>query len=103
MMKAIRLVENLRARAILEQEPRYDVMLYGKKFFQLYFNMRGYTGYLPVPPETPEGKVLCLTLGEGGISRFKKEVPVLNREWEEFKKNNPEWEPTVENGGIRKD
>ena len=98
MAVAIKLVENLRDRAMLEREPRYDVILYGKKFNQLYFNMRGYTGYLPCPPETPGGKVLHLTLGEGGISRFKKEIPKLNKEWKEFMKLNPSWVPSLENG-----
>jgi hypothetical protein len=72
---AIELVENLRARAICETTPRYDVMLHGQKFTQLYHNVRGYVGYLP----TPDGG--RLDIGEKSISAFRREVAVLNREF----------------------
>jgi hypothetical protein len=73
--KAIALVENLRARAICETTPRYDVMLHGQKVDQLYFNMKGYVGYLP----TPDGAKL--DIGEKSISVFRREVAALNREF----------------------
>jgi hypothetical protein len=73
--KAIELVENLSARAICESKPRYDVMLHGKKFDQLYYNMRGFVGYLP----TPNGAKL--DIGEKSIGAFRREVAVLNREF----------------------
>ena len=44
MSRAIRLVKTRTGCEILETHPRYDVLLYGKKIGQLYFNMRGYTG-----------------------------------------------------------
>ena len=72
---AIELVENLRARAICETTPRYDVMLHGQRFTQLYYNMRGYVGYLPTPNG---GRV---DIGEKGISVFRREVAALNREF----------------------
>jgi hypothetical protein len=72
---AIELVENLRARAICETTPRFDVMLHGQKVDQLYYNMRGYVGYLP----TPDGG--RLDIGEKSISAFRREVAVLNREF----------------------
>ena len=73
--KAIELVENLRARAICETTPRYDVMLHGQKVDQLYFNMKGYVGYLP----TLDGAKL--DIGEKSISIFRREVAALNREF----------------------
>jgi hypothetical protein len=72
---SIELVENLRARAICETTPRYDVMLHGQRFTQLYYNMRGYVGYLP----TPDGG--RLDIGEKSISVFRREVAALNREF----------------------
>lgn len=72
---AIELVENLRARAICETTPRYDVMLHGQKVDQLYFNIKGYVGYLP----TPSGAKL--DIGEKSISVFRREVASLNREF----------------------
>jgi hypothetical protein len=72
---AIELVENLRARAICETTPRYDVMLHGQKVDELYHNVRGYVGYLP----TPSGAKL--DIGEKSISVFRREVAALNREF----------------------
>jgi len=75
MSKAIELVETRRGCAILESTPRYEIRLNGKRWGELHFNMRGYTGYLPLP----NGHVL--DIGERGISAFRKEVAKLNREW----------------------
>jgi hypothetical protein len=75
MSKAIELIETRRGCALLETHPRYEVRLHGKRWGELYFNMRGYTGYLPLP----NGHVL--DIGERGISAFRKEVGKLNREW----------------------
>lgn len=75
-MKAIKLVETRRGCAIMEREPRYDVLLNGQLFDQLYFNLTGYVGYLP----TPEGRKL--TIGEKAISVYRKEVARLNKEFE---------------------
>ena len=84
MAKAIQLVENRKDRAMLEKESRWDVLLNGIKFGQLYFNMRGYVGYLPTPPsegQTTPGK---LTIGEKGLRAYRKEVAQLNQEWAIF-------------------
>jgi hypothetical protein len=54
---------------------RYIVMLDGKEFSDLYFNMRGYRGYLPVP----EGG--NLDLGEKSIGAYRAQVKRLNREF----------------------
>ena len=72
---AIVLVEAPHKRAILETHMRYDVMLDGKLFDTLNYNMRGYIGYLPT---VDGGK---LTIGEKGISAYKKEIAQLNREF----------------------
>jgi hypothetical protein len=77
MAKAIELVETRNGCAIMEKEPRYDVLLHGKKIGQLYFNMRGYVGTLP----TPRGAQL--NIGERGISAYRKAVAQLNKEWAE--------------------
>ena len=70
----ITIVENLRDRALLESQPRYDVCVNGVKVDQLYFNVRGYCGSLPLPDGTK------LSMPEGGISRFRHEAAVINRE-----------------------
>jgi len=75
--KAIQLVETRKGCSICETTPRYDVMLYGKKVEQLWFNMRGYVGYLPLPDGSH------LTIGERSITEYKKEVAKLNKEWAE--------------------
>ena len=76
MSRAIKLVQTRTGYEILEAHPRYDVLLYGEKIGQLYFNMRGYTGiYLPQPNGIP------LDIGERGISAYRKAVARLNKEW----------------------
>lgn len=70
----LELRETRRGMQMLERTPRYDVVLNGATTGQLYFNMRGYCGYLP----TPRGGKL--DIGEKSISAFKREVSRLNRE-----------------------
>lgn len=70
----IKLVKTDRGRQMLERTPRYDVMLDDKLFDQLYFNMRGYVGYLPLPDGSR------LYIGECSITEYRKEVAKLNRE-----------------------
>lgn len=60
---------------MMEIQPRFDILLHGKKVGQLYFNMRGYVGSLP----TPDG--LSLHMPEGSIASFEREVSRLNREF----------------------
>lgn len=94
----VRLLENKRACQMFEATPRWDVILLDKPFFQCYFNMRGYVGYLPVPPrEENENKVIALNFGEVGITTLKREVAQINREWKEFLSQNPDWQPTPDN------
>lgn len=77
MRKSIVLVETRNGCAIMEPQPRYDVLLRGNKVGQLYFNMRGYVGNLPTPRGTQ------LDIGERGIGAFRKAVAQLNKEWAE--------------------
>jgi hypothetical protein len=61
-------------RHILERQPRYAVLVNGAPQGELYYNMRGYQGYLP----TVHGA--SMDIGERGITAFRKEVTHLNRE-----------------------
>jgi hypothetical protein len=75
--------------AICETTPRYDVLVNNIKVDQLYFNTRGYIGYLP----TPDGKKL--DIGERSISAFRREVAKINREakqiWELIHPITKQW------------
>jgi hypothetical protein len=50
-------------------------MLNGQKVDELYFNLKGYVGYLPAPSGAK------LDIGEKSISAFRREVAALNREF----------------------
>ena len=71
--KTVQLVENFKSRAILETKPRYDITINGVVCGELYFNMKGYVGYLP------QASGIVLDCGEGGITRFKRELTRINR------------------------
>ena len=64
MRNALELVRTRQGCAMMEIQPRFDVLLYGKNVGQLYFNLRGYVGSLP----TPEG--FSLQMPEGSIASF---------------------------------
>ena len=62
-------------RAICEQHMVYEVLVNGIPNGDLIrFNMRGYVGYLPLP----NGRKM--DIGEKGISAFRKEIGIINRE-----------------------
>jgi hypothetical protein len=69
----------------MESTPRYEVWFDGKLFDTLSFNMRGYLGYLPCPPNGGRFHV-----GERSISFYRKAVAQLNREFKEHKEPNLE-------------
>lgn len=71
----IRLIETRQGCALMENTPRYDVMLHGKKVDQLYYNLTGYVGHLPCP----DGSKLIMP--ESSISAFRRQVVALNREF----------------------
>lgn len=60
--------------AIAETTMRYDVLLNGTAVGELYFNMHGYVGTLPLP----NGKQLSIP--ESAISRFEREIRRINRD-----------------------
>jgi hypothetical protein len=74
MEHVISLREAPRKRAICETKMRYDILLNGKPVSELYFNMTGYCGYLPLPDGTK------LDIGERCISAFRAEIRRLNKE-----------------------
>lgn len=67
-------LEQRLGRHLLERQPRYAVLVNGEAFGELYYNMRGYQGYLP----TVQGSKM--DIGERGITAFRREVNVLNKE-----------------------
>lgn len=79
--KAIQLVETKKGFAFCGSKPGYDVVLHGAKWGELYFNIIGYVGTLPLP----NGDKLYMT--EGSIASFKKEIAKLNQEWAETVSN----------------
>jgi hypothetical protein len=70
----VTLKEAPQKRSMCETHMRYDVLANGKLTDTLYFNMRGYQGYLPLP----DGQKL--DIGEMGISAYKKEISCINKE-----------------------
>ena len=74
---AVRLVETTRGRHMLETTKRYRITLFGEDAGELYFNMRGYVGALPLPG----GK--SIDIGERPISDYRREVARINREFRE--------------------
>ena len=77
MPHKITLVKTRQGCAIAEVHPRYNVLLNGQKVDQLCFNMTGYVGTLPLPGGRK------LSIGERGISAFRKEASLINREAKE--------------------
>lgn len=73
-MHVVSLKEAPHKRACCETTMRYDVLLNGQFFGELYFNMRGYVGCLPLPGGSR------LNIGERAISAYKAEIKKINRE-----------------------
>ncbi|MBL1435544.1 MAG: hypothetical protein COB08_005020 [Rhodobacteraceae bacterium] len=63
-----------RRKVILQTKHDFDIMLNGKVFGQLTYNMTGYIGYLPLPEG---GK---MDFGETGITAYRRTIASLNRE-----------------------
>jgi len=70
----IKLVRTRRGCAICERTDRFDVVVGGRTVEQLYFNMTGYVGTLPLPGGGP-----ALCIGERGIGAYRREVARINR------------------------
>jgi hypothetical protein len=77
---AVRLVETSRGRHVLETTKRYRVTLYGEDRGELYFNIRGYVGTLPLPGGQ------SIDIGERPLSEFRREVARINREFREARR-----------------
>jgi hypothetical protein len=76
----ITLVEAPRKRSMMEITMRYDVMLDGKLFSEMYYNMRGYRGDIPVLSSDGTGRVVKFDPGEKPLATFKREIAASNRE-----------------------
>ena len=72
---AITLVEAPRKMAICETDMRYDIKLFGMFYEEAAFNMTGYIAYLP------SCDFVSHSCGEHSISRVRKEIALLNKEW----------------------
>lgn len=57
---------------MMERQPRYDVMLNGERVGELYYNMRGYRGAIPMITGQQ------LDPGEVSIAAWRKEVAYVN-------------------------
>lgn len=64
---------------MMERQKRYHVLLDGKKFSELYYNMRGYLGALPYPCGTEPDGIGQLQLGEVSITAYRREAAAVNR------------------------
>jgi hypothetical protein len=60
---------------MMETTKRFNVMLNGVKVEQLWWNMKGYVGNLPLPDGC------SLYMPEGSLASFKREISRLNREF----------------------
>ncbi len=74
MAHVVSLREAPHKKAICEREMRYDVLVNGQFHGDLYFNMKGYVGALPLPDGSR------LNIGERGISAYKAEIRRINKE-----------------------
>lgn len=83
---AVVLVETRKGCGMFEDTPRYQVLLHGEPWGELYFNMTGYTGCsLPLPPRPDPWRgssIGRLHVGERSIALWKREVARVNREWQ---------------------
>lgn len=79
MSEAIELIET--KGACCETTPRYKVMLNGVQVEEVYYNMKGYVGYLPVPSNTSPKGYDRLSIGEKNITAYRMQVKKLNKEW----------------------
>lgn len=88
-MKEVKAIElKVKPKTHLGSHDDYYIMLNGVQWGELTFNLRGYVGYLPTPPEInlqkelPPGK---LTIGEVSLAKYKQEIAKLNAEWKSYK------------------
>lgn len=84
-MKEIKAIElQVKPKRHLGLHDDYFVMLNGVQWGEIYYNTRGYVGYLPSPPKEIGGKVVNLTIGEVSLTKYKQEIAKLNAEWKQY-------------------
>ena len=74
----ITLEERPRRMAMLENKMRYAVMLDGKEFSELYWNIRGYRGSIPYL--RGDGSIGRFDPGEVSLAMFKRQIAQSNKE-----------------------
>jgi hypothetical protein len=79
MSHVVKLREAPKKRAMCETRMRYEILLNGEVYGDLYFNLTGYRGVLPLPGDRR------LDIGEQPISAFRAEISRINKE----AKSNP--------------
>jgi hypothetical protein len=72
---AIELIATRQGCEMMETTKRFNVMLNGVKVEQLWWNMKGYVGNLPLPDGS------SLYMPEGSLASFKRAISRLNREF----------------------
>ena len=72
-MFKITLKKNNTKREPMETKDRYDIHLNGEYWGELYYNIDGYVGRLPLA----NGGVL--DCGEQSLSQFRKDITYLNK------------------------
>jgi len=85
--KAVELVK-IRGE-MFERTPRFMIRFRGSNWGELYWNMRGYVAErgIPVPSSDGGGKAVGLSIGEKGLSAYKREISRANREWASLERN----------------
>lgn len=66
-------------RAPMERRMRYDVLLDGALFSELYFNMGGYQATNGIPYPKDDGSIVGMHVGEIGIGAYRREIAAANR------------------------
>lgn len=66
-------------RAPIERRQRYDVLVDGKLFSELYFNTRGYQATNGVPFVKDDGSIVGMHIGEVGVTEYRREIARANR------------------------
>ena len=72
---AWKLILKEKPRTSFQRNPDYALLLNGAPAGEIYYNMDGYVGALPVPGTTTKR-----VIGERALSAYKREIAALNRE-----------------------
>jgi len=69
--------------------PDYVITIDGKPFGDLFYNMTGYSGYLPVPPDAGSDRVGNLHTPEGSLAKKQAAFKQVAQRWHEWFTANP--------------